>query len=245
MVEPAPGVEPGDDADRRSCSRTAPSGSPSSSSRSRSTSRPRCRATRTASSTSASCATRTGRAASERSDLRPLAVLAGGAERVLVRLDEHAGRPLELDHHRREVPAAVGPRRRGSSTRRGRARRGCRRAPRRARSARMSLPIAAMWRGTSAPLSRTPTSADDRARTSASVSFGWRSMARHARLQHVDHLVGRGVALRRRLRHPASEPVGPLHHRRGEEVVLGGEVAVDRRQATLAVADTLRICTAS
>ena len=31
VVEPAPGVEPGDELDRRSCWRTAPSGSPSSS----------------------------------------------------------------------------------------------------------------------------------------------------------------------------------------------------------------------
>ena len=48
--------------------------------------------------------------------------------------------------------------------------------------------------------------------------------------QHVDELVGRGVALRRRLGDPALQLGGPLGHRRGQQVVLGREVAVDRGQ---------------
>ncbi len=45
----------------------------------------------------------------------------------------------------------------------------------------MPSPISAIWRDTSAPLSLTPASADDSARTSAWASFGCRSIARDAR----------------------------------------------------------------
>jgi hypothetical protein len=49
-------------------------------------------------------------------------------------------------------------------------------------------------------------------------------------MQHVDELVGRRRALRRRLGDPALEARGPLAHRGREQVVLRREVAVDRGQ---------------
>lgn len=45
-------------------------------------------------------------------------------------------------------------------------------------------------------------------------------------VQHVDHLLGRVVAPWRALGHTVAQPTGPLGHRCGQQVVLGGEVAV-------------------
>ena len=129
---------------------------------------------------------------------------------------EHPAGPLELLRAPTRSRGGRWPTTRGRSTRRGRAPRGCRPAPR-----------AAGRRGCRCPSRRSAAAPRDDALRHAGVGRRQRPDERDAQLglalhrlagavQHVDHLVGRGVAARRRLRDagPAGAPSTPSSPRR-------------------------------